>query len=58
MKNFGFIASGSQWMKGYVSAEDAEDAHRKILAGDYDDIIDSGGDEIEDVVELWEVSSS
>ena len=55
MKDFMFIATGTQWMKGYVHAEDAEEAHRKILAGDYDDIIDSGGDEIDDVVEMWEV---
>ena len=54
MKNYGFIASSSGWSKGYVTAENEQEAKEKIMRGEYDDIIDSGGEEIDDIVELWE----
>lgn len=54
MKSYGFIASSSGWSKGYVTAENEQEAKEKIMCGEYDDIIDSGGEEIDDVVELWE----
>lgn len=54
MKTYGFIASASEWVKGYVDAETPEEAIKKIMRGEYDDIIDSGGDDIYDVTDLWE----
>lgn len=54
MKSYGFIASSSGWAKGYVTAENEQEAKEKIMRGEYDDIIDSGDEEIDDVVELWE----
>ncbi len=55
MKHYGFIATRSVIVKGYLDAENEVEAKKKILAEEYDDIIDesdNGG--IEDVVEIWE----
>lgn len=57
MKHYGFTATRSVIVKGYVSAENEEEAKKKILANEYDDIIDEydrGG--IKDVVEVWRLS--
>ena len=55
MKHYGFTATRSVIVKGYLDAENEAEAKKKILAGEYDDIIDesdNGG--IKDVVEIWE----
>lgn len=55
MKHYGFTATRSVIVKGYLDVENEAEAKKKILAGEYDDIIDesdNGG--IENVVEIWE----
>ena len=55
MKDYGFTATRSVIIKGYLSAENEEEAVKKILAGEWDDIIDeSDHGDIDDVVEVWE----
>lgn len=55
MKSYGFTATRAVIVKGYVTANNEEEAKKKILTGEYDDIIneyENGG--IEEVVEVWE----
>ena len=55
MKHCGFTATRSVIVKRYLDAENEAKAKKKILAGEYDDIIDeSDNGDIEDVVEIWE----
>lgn len=55
MKDYMFTATRSVIVKGYLSADNEAEARKKILAGEWDDIIDeSDNGDIEDVVEVWE----
>lgn len=59
MKVYGFeVAHGYQILKGIVSAESKEDAERKILNKDWEDIIDEyDTDELTvgyEVLSVWE----
>lgn len=61
MKSYGFLlAHGYRIMKGYVDAEDQEEAKRLILNQEWDDIIDEDDtDELTvgyKVVEIWEIN--
>lgn len=54
MNDYMFTATRSVIVKGYLSADNEAEARRKILAGEWDDIIDeSDNGDIEDVVEIW-----
>lgn len=59
MKDYGFLlAHGYEIKKGYINdCESEEDAKAKILAGDYDDIMDTfDTDDLTvgyEVVEMW-----
>ncbi len=62
MKSFGFLlAHGYELGKGFVDAETEEDARRKILDREYDDIIDTYELDIfhkgYDITEIWELRS-
>lgn len=54
MKDYTFIAKTSEQAKGYVEAENIEDAKRKILKGQYDDIVDTYDMKICEVVDIKE----
>lgn len=55
MKKYGFTATQSIIVKGYVTAENDCDAITKILASKYDDIIDEyEQDGIDEIIEIWE----
>lgn len=61
MKAYGFLlAHGYRIMKGYVDAEDQEEAKRLILNQEWDDIIDEyDTDDLTvgyEVVEIWEIN--
>lgn len=57
MKDYGFTATRSVIVKGYLSADNEAEARKKILAGEWDDIIDETDDgDIGDVVEIWETN--
>lgn len=57
MKDYGFTATRSVIVKGYLSADNEEEARKKILAGEWDDIIDeTDNGDIDDVVEIWETN--
>jgi len=59
MNIYGFLlAHGYQLYKGYVNAENEEEARKKILNEDWDDIIDEYDTDVltkgYEIVELWE----
>lgn len=60
MKSYGFlVAHGYQTLKGYLDAEDEDDAKEKILNEEWDDIIDEYDTSVltvgYEVVEIWEI---
>ena len=61
MKSYGFLlAHGYRIMKGYVDAENQEEAKRLVLNQEWDDIIDEyDTDELTvgyEVTEIWEIN--
>lgn len=61
MKAYGFLlAHGYRIMKGYVDAEDQEEAKRLILNQEWDDIVDEEDTDNlivgYEVVEIWEIN--
>lgn len=59
MNSFGFeVAHGYQILKGYVTAENIEEAKQKILNEEWDDIIDEYDSEIltegYEIVDIWQ----
>lgn len=60
MKSYGFLlAHGYKIMKGYVDAENQEEAKRKAISEEWDDIIDEDDtDELTvgyEVTDIWEI---
>ena len=60
MKRYGFLlAHGYKIMKGYVDAENQEEAKRKAINEEWDDIIDEDDtDELTvgyEVTDIWEI---
>ena len=60
MKSYGFLlAHGYKFMKGYVDAENQEEAKRKAINEEWDDIIDEDDtDELTvgyEVTDIWEI---
>jgi hypothetical protein len=60
MKSYGFLlAHGYKIMKGYVDAENQEEAKRKAINEEWDDIIDEDDtDELTvgyEVTDIWEI---
>lgn len=60
MKSYGFLlAHGYKIMKGYVDAENQEEAKRKAVNNEWDDIIDEDDtDELTvgyEVTDIWEI---
>lgn len=60
MKSYGFLlAHGYKIMKGYVDAENQEEAKRKAINEEWDDIIDEEDtDELTvgyEVTDIWEI---
>ena len=60
MKSYGFLlAHGYKIMKGYVDAENKEEAKRKAINEEWDDIIDEDDtDELTvgyEVTDIWEI---
>lgn len=60
MKSYGFLlAHGYKIMKGYVDAENQEEAKRKAINEEWDDIIDEyDTDELTvgyEVTDIWEI---
>lgn len=57
MKDYGFTVTRSVIVKGYLSADNEAEAREKILAGEWDDIIDeTGNGDIDDVIDVWEAN--
>jgi len=61
MKSYGFLlAHGYKIMKGYVDAENQEEAKRKAISEEWDDIIDEDDtDELTvgyKVTDIWEIN--
>lgn len=61
MKSYGFLlAHGYKIMKGYVDAENQEEAKRKAINEEWDDIIDEDDtDELTvgyKVTDIWEIN--
>lgn len=59
MKSYGFeVAHGYDILKGYVTAESKDEAERKILNEEWDDIIDEYDTEVftdeYEIVDIWE----
>lgn len=60
MKSYGFLVGhGYQILKGYVKANSEDDATKKILSEEWDDVIDEyDKDDLTDgydIIELWEI---
>lgn len=58
MQSFGFeVAHGYQILKGYVTAKTKEEAEKKILNEDWDDIIDEFDTDVltegYEIVDIW-----
>lgn len=54
MPSYGFTASGNAWCRGYVTAENKEEAIKKILNHDYDDVNEEEITDILNVDDIWE----
>ena len=54
MKSFYFTIQMSSIGKGYVSAENIEEAKQKVKDGDWDDIYDEVGTNYGDIIEIEE----
>lgn len=59
MNNYGFeVAHGYEILKGYVSAENKEDAEKKILNEEWDDIIDEYDTDVltegYEIIDIWQ----
>lgn len=55
MKEYVFLVTQTSTVKGIVSADSEEEAKKKILNNDYDDIIDETDCELKEVIKLEEI---
>ena len=53
MPSYGFTASGNAQCRGYVTAENKEEAINKILNYDYDDVVEEEITDILNVDDVW-----
>lgn len=53
-KEFKFFGVATELVRGYVTAENAEEAKQKLLENEYDDIVDSYDTRIKEVLEITE----
>ena len=53
-KEFRFLCTANELVRGYVSAESIEEAREMLLRNEYDDIDDTYDTTINEIVDLWE----
>ena len=53
-KEFRFLCTANELVRGYVSAESIEEAREMLLRNEYDDIDDTYETTINGIVDLWE----
>lgn len=55
MPSYGFTASGEGWCRGYVTADNIEEAKHKAANGEWDDIVEEQcGTEHLTIDDIWE----
>lgn len=53
-KEFKFFGVSTELVRGYVTAENEEEARERLLENEYDDIVDSYDTRIKEVLEISE----